>query len=208
MRRVRVPFILVALMLTMSWAAAIPTTSNASLESPLWTAEEAAENWYESEGAPSSSVAISSGSGRLWVQTGEFDPVSEQSSIPTHLQANDDPFATGFFIMQLYLNDGVLAESLAKGVGATIVDTLPEDAWVLRLPSSTQSRSSAIIELAEDDPIEAQPTGHQMRRRPTTDFLGDRNRVPAVQTATEWLRCVANAVALSRTRKLVETNAR
>ena len=153
MRRGWVPFILVALMLTLPWTAMTHSAPQSPLDTPSWTAAEAAENWYESEGAPSSSVAISSGSGRLWVQTGGFDPVSEQSSIPTHLQANDDPFATGFLIMQLHLNDGVLAESLAKGVGATIVDTLPEDAWVLRLPSTTQSRSSAIIELAEADEV-------------------------------------------------------
>ncbi|MEC8926844.1 MAG: S8 family serine peptidase, partial [Candidatus Thermoplasmatota archaeon] len=153
MRRGWVPFILVALMLTLPWTAMTHSAPQSPLDTPSWTAAEAAENWYESEGAPSSSVAISSGSGRLWVQTGGFDPVFEQSSIPSHLQANDDPFATGFIIMQLHLNDGVLAESFAKSVGATIVDTLPEDAWVLRLPSSAQSRSSAIIELAENDDV-------------------------------------------------------
>ena len=153
MRRGWVPFILVALMLTLPWSAMTHSAPQSPLDTPSWTAAEAAENWYESEGTPSSSVAISSGSGRLWVQTGGFDPVSEQSSIPPHLQANDDPFATGFIIMQLHLNDGVLAESFAKSVGATIVDTLPEDAWVLRLPSSAQSRSSAIIELAENDDV-------------------------------------------------------
>ena len=153
MRRAPTPFILVTLMLTMSWAVAIPTTSDTSLESPLWTAEEAAENWFESEGAPGPNVAISSGSGLLWVQTGHFDPLLEQPAIPSYLQSTVDPFATGFLIIQLFQNDGQLAESLAKGVGANIVDTLPEDAWVLRLPSSTQLRSDAIIELADDDRV-------------------------------------------------------
>jgi uncharacterized membrane protein len=153
MRRVYLPFVLVALMLTMPWAASVPTTSESPLESPLWTAAEAAENWYESSGSPGPNVGISSGSGKIWVQTGGFDPLYEQSSIPSHLQADDDPFATGFIIMQLYLNDGVLAESLAKGVGATLVDTLPEDAWVLRLPSTALGRSSAVIQLADDEQI-------------------------------------------------------
>ena len=136
MRRAWVPFILVTLMLTLPWATSIPTAPIAPLDSPQWTAAEAAENWYESEGSPGPSVAITSGSGKIWVQTGGFDPLFEQPSIPSNLQAVDDPFATGFIVMQLHLNDGVLAESLAKGVGATGVDTLPEDAWILRLPSS------------------------------------------------------------------------
>ncbi|GIS43114.1 MAG: hypothetical protein Ct9H90mP16_01840 [Candidatus Poseidoniales archaeon] len=55
--------------------------------------------------------------------------------------------------MQLHLNDGVLAEKIAGGVDAIIVDTLPEDAWVLRLPSSTQARSDAIIQLADDERV-------------------------------------------------------
>ncbi len=153
MRRGLPPLFLVALMLTMSWSTAISPGSIETIESPLWTAAEAAENWHESEGSPGPNVAISSGSGVLWVQTGDFDPLYEQPSIPYSLQANDDPFATGFLIMQLFQNDGQLAEILAKGVDANIVDTLPEDAWVLRLPSSTQSRSNAILELAEDDRV-------------------------------------------------------
>ena len=153
MRRGLSPFILVALMLTMSWSSAIPTTRVTPLESPLWTAEEAAENWYESEGTLGPNVAISSGSGYLWVQTGHFDPLYEQSTIPSYLQATDDPFATGFLIMQLFQNDGQLAESLAKNVDANIVDTLPEDAWVLRLPDTTAARSNAILQLAEDERV-------------------------------------------------------
>jgi len=153
MRRAWVPFILVALMVTMPWATSVPVTSESSLESPLWTAAEAAENWYESEGSPGPNIAISSGSGKIWVQTGGFDPLSEQSAIPHHLQADDDPFATGFIIVQLYLNDGVLVESLAKGVGATVVDTLPEDAWILRLPSNALGRSTAIIQLADNEHV-------------------------------------------------------
>ena len=141
MRRALVPLVLVALMLSMPWSSAVPTSTEEQLSTPLWTAAEAAENWFESEGAPGHSVAISSGSGQLWVQTGNFDPLYEQPTIPTHLQASDDPFATGFLIIQLFQNDGTLAENIAKGVGAIIVDTLPEDAWVLRLPSSTEDRS-------------------------------------------------------------------
>ena len=153
MRRALVPLVLVALMLSMPWSSSVPTSTDEQLSTPLWTAAEAAENWFESEGSPGHSVAISSGSGQLWVQTGNFDPLYEQPTIPTHLQASDDPFATGFLIIQLFQNDGTLAETIAKGVGAIIVDTLPEDAWVLRLPSSTEARSSAIIQLAEDDQV-------------------------------------------------------
>ena len=153
MRRAWVPFILVTLMLTLPWATSIPTAPIAPLDSPQWTAAEAAENWYESEGSPGPSVAITSGSGKIWVQTGGFDPLFEQPSIPSNLQAVDDPFATGFIVMQLHLNDGVLAESLAKGVGATVVDTLPEDAWILRLPSSVLGRSNAIIQLADNEEV-------------------------------------------------------
>ena len=153
MRRAWVPFILVTLMLTLPWATSIPTAPIAPLDSPQWTAAEAAENWYESEGSPGPSVAITSGSGKIWVQTGGFDPLFEQPSIPSNLQAFDDPFATGFIVMQLHLNDGVLAESLAKGVGATVVDTLPEDAWILRLPSSVLGRSNAIIQLADNEEV-------------------------------------------------------
>ncbi len=153
MRRDWVPFILVALMLTLPWSSSSFTAYEAPQDSPLWTAAEAAENWFESNGAPGPSVSITSGSGQLWVQTGNFDPLYQESVIPSYLQATDDPFATGFLIMQLFQNNGHLAEILAKGVGANIVDTLPEDAWVLRLPNTTEARSTAIIQLAENDQV-------------------------------------------------------
>ena len=153
MRRNLVPFILIGLMLTLPWSVSTQTSPQSSVEEPLWTAAEAAENWYESQGSPGPTIEISSGDGILWVQTGPFDPLIEVSEMPKHLEASDDPFATGYLIMQLYLNDGDMAESLAKGVDAIIVDTLPEDAWVLRLPGSTQSRSDAIIQLADDERV-------------------------------------------------------
>ena len=153
MRRALTPLFLVLLMVTMPWSSSSFTVYEVSEESPLWTASEAAENWYESNGAPGPSVSISSGSGQLWVQTGNFDPLHQQSIIPSYLQATDDPFATGFLIIQLFENNGGVAEILAKGVNANIVDTLPEDAWVLRLPYTTEARSAAIIQLAEDDRV-------------------------------------------------------
>ena len=153
MRRALSPLFLVFLMVTMPWSSSSFSVYEESQDSPLWTAAEAAENWFESNGAPGPGVSISSGSGQLWVQTGNFDPLYQESVIPPYLQATDDPFATGFLIVQLHQNDGVLAETLAKGVDANIVDTLPEDAWVLRLPNTTEARSAAIIQLAEDDRV-------------------------------------------------------
>ena len=137
----------------MPWASVTETSSQSSIDQPRWTAAEAAENWHESKGAPGQNVEISVGSGLLWVQTGSFDPLGEAAIVPNHLAADEDPFATGYLIMQLHLNDGVLAETIAGGVDAIIVDTLPEDAWVLRLPSSTQARSDAIIQLADDERV-------------------------------------------------------
>ena len=153
MRRAFTPLFLAVLMVTIPWASVAPAPTDQSLEQSHWTAAEAAENWFESEGSPGGNVAISSGSGLLWVQTGNFDPLYQSASIPSNLQAMDDRFATGFVIVQLFQNDGVLAESIAKGVGAIIVDTLPEDAWVLRLPNSVQSRSNSIVQLAEDERV-------------------------------------------------------
>ena len=95
MRRNLAPFILIGLMLTMPWSSVTETSSQSSIEQPRWTAEEAAQNWFESQGAPGHSVEISVGSGLLWVQTGAFDPIVESHIVPEHLQANDDPFATG-----------------------------------------------------------------------------------------------------------------
>jgi len=109
--------------------------------------------WSPAIGSPGPAVAIESGSGQLWVQTGAFDPLTESSDIPFHLAADDDPFATGFLIIQLHSNDGDVAQALAESVSASIVDTLPEDAWVLRLPSGTTARSVAMLSLAEDDRV-------------------------------------------------------
>ena len=68
------------------------------------------------------------------------------------------------YISQIFLNDdgsgytsvpnvAISTSPVAGGVDAIIVDTLPEDAWVLRLPSSTQARSDAIIQLADDERV-------------------------------------------------------
>ncbi|GIS43113.1 MAG: hypothetical protein Ct9H90mP16_01830 [Candidatus Poseidoniales archaeon] len=56
MRRNLAPFILIGLMLTMPWASVTETSSQSSIEQPRWTAEEAAQNWFESQGAPGHSV--------------------------------------------------------------------------------------------------------------------------------------------------------
>ena len=153
MRRVLLPLFLVGLMLLMPWSGLTPTGSGMADESPSWTAAEAAEMWSPAIGGPGGAVPIESGSGLLWVQTGAFDPLSESPEVPAHLAATDDPFATGFLLMQLHANDGLLAQSLADSVSATIVDTLPEDAWVLRLPAGVGARSAAMLALAEDDRV-------------------------------------------------------
>ena len=136
MRHRLIPFILIALMVTMPWANVSETSTQSTVGEPLWSAAEAAENWYESEGSPGANVEISVGSGKLWVQTGPFDPLSDQSVTPAHLQATDDPFATGFLIVQLFLNDGTLAESLAKGVCLLYTSPSPRDRQKSRMPSS------------------------------------------------------------------------
>ncbi|MEE2812518.1 MAG: S8 family serine peptidase [Candidatus Thermoplasmatota archaeon] len=157
MRRAWVPLILVTLMLTMPWTSMFEnTTQNDALlndSSGDWTAAEAAKNWFEASGSIGVPVPISQGSGHLWVQTGPFDPLEHHPIVPNHLAATDDPFATGFLIMQLFSRDGELAQSIARGVESTIVDTLPEDAWVLRLPSGAAERASAITILSNDDRV-------------------------------------------------------
>ena len=75
MRRAFIPLFLAVLMVTIPWASVDPAPTDQSLEQSQWTAAEAAENWFESEGSSGGNVAISSGSGQLWVQTGNFDPL-------------------------------------------------------------------------------------------------------------------------------------
>ena len=153
MRRAWLPLFLVGLMLAMPWTSLAPEAPLEAASEAEWTAAEAAEHWFEATGTTGPSVVIESGSGLLWVQTGVFDPLTSTPEVPPHLAADDDPFATGFLLMQLNLNDGELARVLAESVGAAIVDTLPEDAWVLRLPSGVEARAAAMLSLAEDDRV-------------------------------------------------------
>jgi hypothetical protein len=118
-----------------------------------WSAEEAAEHWFPSSATPGPNVIIRNGSGLLWVQTGSFDPLVENPDIPEGLYAMDDPFATGFLIIQLETRNGDLAESVANSVSATIIDTLPEDAWILRLPTGAAERAAAITTLSENPEV-------------------------------------------------------
>ena len=157
------PLALVVLMVAMPWASMVNTedsadaASTAFVDQPLsWTAEEAALNWYPAIGAEGGGVEISSGSGILWVQTGNFDPLlqtTDFSSTPLALIDDADTFSTGFLIMQLHRNDGEFAESLAASVNAVVIDTLPEDAWVLRLPAGDAMRAAAILTLAENPQV-------------------------------------------------------
>ncbi len=157
MRRVCVPLTLVFLMVTLPWSSVTIDSGESDglseIEVPDWTASEAAENWFSVTATPGHNVPISKGSGKLWVQTGQFDPLFEDINIPGHLYAADDSFATGFLVMQLHSNDGNQAFEIAGDVSATIVDTLPEDAWILRLPSSAHERAVAITKLSADDRV-------------------------------------------------------
>ncbi len=157
MRRVWIPLSLVVLMLTMPWSSvSFEVGENdglSGINESHWTASEAAENWFEVTATPGRQVPISQGSGKLWVQTGQFDPLIDTTNIPSNLFAADDAFATGYLLMQLNSNDGDLALALADEVSATIVDTLPEDAWILRLPTGAQERAISITKLSDDDRV-------------------------------------------------------
>jgi uncharacterized membrane protein len=159
MRMAWLPLMLVILMVATPWAALAGNDDYSDVistelveQTGTWSAEQAASNWYRAIGGEGGQVEISSGSGMLWPQTGTFDPTLQTpdfSSTPMALIDDADPFATGFLIMQLTLNDGEFAEMLAASVNGEVIDTLPEDAWILRLPAGNPQRAAAILTLAE-----------------------------------------------------------
>ena len=140
----------------MPWSGVTPAEDHALEESTAdWDAAEAASRWAEAIAEPAGSVPLSVGSGQLWVQPGTFDPLFESSpEMDAALVDDFDWSRTGVIIVQLAQRDGEHMASLAASVGATVLDGLPEDAWVLRLPTGDANHGLAIVEqLAADDQV-------------------------------------------------------
>ncbi len=149
--------LLVLLLLTTSWAAALSAfdADPAPLprdESADWTASEAAEHWFASEPVRLLETEITPSSGIVSTVMGEFDPLFESEPEPSVLFRDSlDVEATRLLIVQLVEHDHTTIEELCALYGMSDLDHIPDSAYLLRLPVDATAAATA-VEAIDDDP--------------------------------------------------------
>ena len=160
MRRACFALSLIFLLLTTSWASIASSGPDGDsppaeipqplLDStPLWTAEEAATNWQSTLPTLSKTVPLRNGDGKIHTAMGSFDPTSEQPPLPpAEFRDSFDVENTRFLIVQLVEHDYALLEELSAQLGLFDLDHIPDDAYLVRLPSDATAAAVAMEELA------------------------------------------------------------
>ena len=91
--------------------------------------------------------ALNPSSGIIRLASGQFDPlVSSGPETPGWLSRSNDPLHTGLAMVQLHENNGAHLAVLAEVHGFEVLDTVHDEAWLVRLPPSSTGSVAALME--------------------------------------------------------------
>ena len=155
----RCAIVMLLFMLSSSSAALEMPVDRVEVESltatgPAWTAEEAAEHWIQSEPTEMVRTPVAATTGWIHTIIGSFDPVAEPApvqGVPAALLDDHDVDRTGVLVVQLESRDSTSFLQLALDLELAILDTIPDDSWIVRLPEV--DRSAIISNLISSDEV-------------------------------------------------------
>ena len=151
-------------------------------EDVFWTSEEASVNWILGATPILQTSPLRSTSGLLHPVTGSFDPLLTSPMLSAGLHDNLDVIRTGMLIVQDVDADRTDLENWLNLQGFPILDVIPDDALLVRLPTEPSQLDAAISSIASNEGIRWFGSQHPgWRLSPLLPSIGivDVNLVPA-----------------------------
>ena len=151
-------------------------------EDDFWTSEEASENWIIGANPILQPSPLRPTSGLLHPVTGSFDPLLTAPLFSAGFHDDLDVIRTGMLIVQDVDADRTDLENWLNLQGFPILDVIPDDALLVRLPTEPSQLDAAISSIASNEGIRWFGSQHPgWRISPLLPSIGivDVNVVPA-----------------------------
>ena len=152
------------------------------VEDEFWTSEQASEYWTLGASPTLEKSSLRLTSGLLHPVTGSFDPLLLSPSLPGILHDDLDVVRTGMLIIQDVDSDRTDLEEWLEVQGFPILDVIPDDALLIRVPTEPHQLDAAISSIVSNEGIRWFGSQHPGWRLspllPTTGIL-DVNVIPA-----------------------------
>ena len=147
-----------------------------------WTSDEAASHWSIGGSPVLEKSSLRATTGLLHPVTGTFDPLLSTPVLPEGLHDDLDVISTGFLIVQDIDADLSDLMSWFSMQGYEILDVLPDDAILIRLPTDPSRLDAAISSIAANDGVRwfgSQHPGWRISPNLQTEGTQSVNIVPA-----------------------------
>ncbi len=148
----------------------------------FWTSDQAIDHWVIGANPFLESSTLRSTSGLLHPVSGSFDPLLTTPLLPSSLHDDLDVIRTGMLIVQDVDADRTDLEEWLETHDFTILDVIPDDALLIRLPTEPYQLDAAISSIASNEGIRwfgSQHPGWRISPNLPTTGLVDVNIVPA-----------------------------
>ena len=151
-------------------------------DNQFWTSEQASDYWVIGANPILESSTLRPSSGLLHPVSGSFDPLLSSPLLPGILHDDLDVIRTGMLIVQDADGDRTDLEEWLGVHGFTILDVIPDDALLVRIPTEPSQLDAAISSIASNEGIRwfgSQHPGWRVSPNLPTTGLVDVNIVPA-----------------------------
>ena len=123
------------------------------IENEFWTSEQASEYWTLGASPTMEKSSLRLTSGLLHPVTGSFDPLLVSPSLPDILHDDLDVVQTGMLIIQDVDADRTDLEEWLELQGFPILDVIPDDALLIRVPTDPHELDAAISSIVSNEGI-------------------------------------------------------